>query len=321
MYSPQKPNAGEMETTGAAIDRRTLFLGLLVGIATATAFGLGGFFLIEDERGAMGSVLFLLLPFATGFATALVARRINLMIASLIIGLVLCTAVLLATDREGWVCLLMSLPLIIIGLGFGALLGLLFRRYILDRSSKPTMQSLLVLLVLPLFLIGANSIEKPSRQNPRAETFTSVLIVAAPREKVWNSIKTMDRVNAHKGFLMRIGLPVPVSCSLDKEEVGGTRTCNFESGFIKERITEWDPPRVMKLEVTDWDVPGRPWLDFKDASYELREENGKTIMIRTTTIASRLLPAWYWKGLEKIGVETEHEYLFESITNQVQGER
>ena len=129
----------------------------------------------------------------------------------------------------------------------------------------------------------------------------------------------MDRVNAHKGILMRIGLPVPVSCSIDKEEVGGTRTCYFESGYIEERITEWKPPHSMKLEITAWDVPGRPWLDFKDATYEIHEANGRAVMTRTTTIVSRLLPAWYWKKFEKIGVETEHEYLFEAVRNSLQG--
>ncbi|MGI8919859.1 MAG: hypothetical protein ACR2H6_14805 [Pyrinomonadaceae bacterium] len=318
MYSPQNPNDIESDLR---INQRNLLQGLVVGVLTATGFGLGGFYLISDETGAMGKVLFLLLPFATGFATALVARSRTLVIASLIIGLLLCTAVLLATGKEGWVCVLMSLPLITVGLGIGALVGVLVRRFVIGRSTKPPILSALILLALPLFLTGANSIERPSRRVPRIETITSVLVVAAPRERVWNSIKTMERVNGHKGFLMRIGLPVPVSCSIDKEEVGGIRTCYFESGFIEERITEWSPPRVMKLEVTNWDVPGRPWLDFKDASYEFREENGNTVMTRTTTIASRLMPAWYWKRFEKIGVETEHEYLFEAVSNQVLGER
>jgi hypothetical protein len=131
----------------------------------------------------------------------------------------------------------------------------------------------------------------------------------------------MDRVTAHKGFLMRIGLPVPISCSIDKEQVGGIRRCNFESGYIEELITEWDPPRSMKLQITAWDVPGRPWLDFKDASYEIHQENGHTLMTRTTTIVSRLLPEWYWRRFEGLGVRTEHEYLFEAVKKQVSGEK
>lgn len=306
------------------MNQRGLIRGLLIGSVTAIAFGLGGFYLVtdpDDTSESMGVVLFLLLPIVTGFATALVARGRTLILASLIIGLLICSAILIAMRLEGWVCLLMSSPLIASGLTMGAVVGALIRRTVIEKSARPTMLSLLLLVVLPLFLAGADSIEKPSRKNLRVETFTNVLVLAAPPEKVWNSIKTMDRVNAHKGFLMRIGLPVPVSCSIDKEEVGGTRTCFFESGFIQERITEWNPPRLMKLEVTSWDVPGRPWLDFKDASYQLHVENGNTVMTRTTTIASRLLPAWYWRAFERIGVETEHEYLFQAVKSRALGEK
>jgi uncharacterized protein YndB with AHSA1/START domain len=298
-----------------------LISGLVAGIGTALAFGMGGFALIHDRTGSMGNVLFLLLPVATGFATALIARGKNITVASLSVGLLLCTAILVATGMEGWVCVLMSAPLIAVGMAIGAVSGYLVRRYVIDKSRVPRVMSLLMLSVLPLFLMGADSMEKPSRRIPRAETFTSVLVLNAPPEKVWNAIKTMDRVNGHKGFLMRIGLPVPISCSIDKEAVGGLRTCYFESGYIQERITEWDPPRTMKLEITSWDVPGRPWLDFKDAGYEFHEANGQTTMTRTTTIISRLLPVWYWRRFERLGVETEHQYLFESVKKRVDGEK
>jgi hypothetical protein len=264
--------------------------------------------------------LFLLLPLVTGLAIGLVARRINILIASAAIGVILCTSVLLATGQEGWVCVIMSAPLILFGLSVGALAGWFIRTQI-DKSKQAKVLNLLVLFILPFFLMGANSLEEPLRQHPRHETFTSVLVIDSTPDKVWNSIKTMERVTAHKGFLMKIGLPVPVSCKVDKEEVGGTRTCYFEEGFIEERITEWKPPHSMKLVITAWDVPGRPWLDFVDASYEIHEENGRTVMTRTSTIASKLLPAWYWRRFEKIGVETEHKYLFEAVTNRIHSEK
>jgi hypothetical protein len=69
----------------------------------------------------------------------------------------------------------------------------------------------------------------------------------------------------------------------------------------------------MRMDIIDAQVPGRQWLGFQSASYTLREQNGKTLLIRETTIESRLLPAWYWRRLEQIGVETEHEYLFEYL--------
>ena len=288
-----------------------------VGLITAVVFGLGGFALIYDNTGSMGSVLFILLPIATGFATALVARGRNIAIASLFVGLVLCTVMLLLTRAEGFVCVLMSAPLIALGLTIGALLGVLFRIQVIARLRKPRAIVMLILLVLPVFLMGANSAERESRRALREETITDTLVIRESPEEFWNLIKTMDNVPGSKGFLMRIGLPVPVSCKTEGEAVGGKRTCYFEQGYIEERITEWNFPNSMKFEITASDVPGRPWLTFKDASYEIKRVGDKTVITRSTTIVTRLSPVWYWRPLEAIGVRTEHKYLFEAVEKKL----
>ena len=295
-----------------------MFRGILVGSLTAIAFGLGGFGLVHDFNGSMGWSLFFILPFITGFATAIVTEGKEVIFASLWIGAIACTAALIITRMEGWVCVLMSAPLVAFSLTVGALTGMLVRELLLSIGAKHLVL-LLTLGVLPFFLVAAKRIEEPSRRTPRAETITNTLITDAPRELVWNQLKTFDRIEGTKGLLMRIGLPVPVSCTMSGEGVGATRTCYFEQGHIAERVTEWNPPNSMKLEITEFDVPGRPWLSFQDASYELTTENGRTVVTRKTTIVSRLSPAWYWRPLEKIGVETEHEYLFEEIRRKIEG--
>jgi hypothetical protein len=301
------------------VDPKNLFLAVMVGVLTAIVFGLGGFFLLLDKTGSMGWVLFLLLPFATGFATALVSRRRTAIPASLLIGLIFCSAILLVMGAEGWVCVLMSAPLLAIGLTAGAFSGTLVRRYWIDKAKKSTVLTLLMLLVIPSFLMGANKAEQESRRTLRAETITDSLVLKQSPESVWNEIKSMDSVKGTKTLLMKIGLPVPVSCKTEGEGVGGKRTCYFESGYIEEKITEWNPPHTMKFEITASEVPGRPWLTFKDASYVIRRENDQTIVTRNTTIVSRLSPAWYWRRLEAFGVHTEHRYLFEAIENKLEG--
>lgn len=309
-------NIPEPEEPAPQTARRVGY-GILVGTATAVAVGLGGFMLIRDHTGAMGEVLFLLLPFATGFATAQVTRGKELLIASLVIGVIICTAVLVATRMEGWVCVLMSAPLVAVGLTVGAFIGCLVRLSKGYGKGYP----LVTLAVLPVFLIGANRVEEKSRRTLREETIATTFVTGAPRELVWNQLKTFDRIEGTKGLLMKIGLPVPVSCTMSGEGVGATRTCYFEAGRIEERVTEWNPPSTMKLEITAFDVPGRPWLSFKDASYELSSEDGRTIVTRKTTIVSRLSPVWYWRRMEQIGVETEHDYLFEEVKRKIEGAR
>src|SRR6266850_520813 len=98
------------------LDGKELLKSFSLGLATAVALGLGGFFLVYDRTGSMGWVLFLVLPVATGVAIAL-----------------------------------------------GALLGSLVRIQVLPRFRKPGIPMMLLLLVLPLFLMGANSAETESR--------------------------------------------------------------------------------------------------------------------------------------------------------------
>jgi hypothetical protein len=290
---------------------------IIVGTAVAVAFGVGGFFLVNDRSGSMGTVLFVLLPIATGFATALMTQGRKVALASLFCGAIICTGVLILTRMEGWVCLIMSTPLLAIGLAVGAVIGTVVRHTIEDVRGKSFM-SVLMLAALPILLMSANSAEEESRRTPRDETIANSLVVDAPREVVWEQLKTFDQIKGSKGILMTVGLPVPVSCTMSGEGVGATRTCYFEEGHIQERVTEWNPPSSMKLEITEFDVPGRPWLSFKDASYELTQDGSRTVITRKTTIVSRLSPAWYWRRMEKIGVETEHEYLFEEVKRKVQ---
>ena len=58
-------------------DGANLMFGLIAGVVTAIVFGIGGFSLVYSNEGYMGWTLFLLVPVATGFAIALVARNWN----------------------------------------------------------------------------------------------------------------------------------------------------------------------------------------------------------------------------------------------------
>src|SRR5262245_51421941 len=142
----QKTNDTALQKPGG-----NFVLGTLGGTATAVVFGVGGFFLLEDKYGAMGSVRLLLLPFMTGFATGLLSPDRRLMAASLAIGALICTAALMATGKEGRVCLLMSTPLIAFGLALGALFGVIVRRKLIDEAPRPSATTLMLLLVVPLF--------------------------------------------------------------------------------------------------------------------------------------------------------------------------
>jgi hypothetical protein len=120
---------------------------------------------------------------------------------------------------------------------------------------------------------------------------------------------------------MHIGLPIPQKCVLEGRSVGSKRICYFDQGSIEESVLEWDPPRRMRLAIDRTNMPGRHWLEFDGAEYDLTGDATGTTITRVTTVRSNLQPAWYWARFEKWGVESEHEYLFSDLTNRFQDSR
>lgn len=284
---------------------------IAVGSITAIAVGLFGFLLLHYNFATYGLVIFFAVPVASGFVARRMAGPGSSTFIALMISLVIGLGILIATGAEGWVCILMALPLIFLGLFIGFLLAA-------SREKVTPPSNTTVLLAIPLLLASAGWIEKSFAPQHRLESIPTSAVFPGSPEKLFDMLKDVETVDANRPFLMRIGLPIPVKCKLEKGAVGGTRTCYFDHGYIKEEVVEWNPPRLMKMRVVENHVPGRHWLGFKDAIYEFHgNADGTTTVTRTTSITTALYPAIYWRPLERIGVETEHRYIFEDLTRRL----
>jgi len=73
----------------------------------------------------------------------------------------------------------------------------------------------------------------------------------------------------------------------------------------------------MRLTIDRTNMPGRHWLGFEDARYELRSSGSSTLVTRTTTFTSRLAPVWYWRYFERLGIQAEHEYILVDLAERV----
>jgi hypothetical protein len=226
-------------------------------------------------------------------------------------------ALLIGLGREGVLCALLALPIVAAGLALGSLAGFLFRRYVLGRSRHPGASTLILLALAPAFIAGGRNVELPGLEKPRRETVTGSILAEAAPDKVWGNIVSIGHIDARKPLLMHLGLPVPVRCSLEGRGIGAQRTCYFENGSIQETVREWNPPYSMRLTIDRTNMPGRHWLGFEDARYELRPSGSGTLLMRTTTFTSRLAPVWYWRYFERLGIEAEHEYILSDLAERV----
>jgi len=293
------------------------WLGALVGVGAGVVYGMAGFFLLKIPNAQqMGAVFFFMLPFVVGATIAMVTPRAFL--SSLLLAatgsLLICLLSLVSMHAEGILCAVLAFPLIFVPLALGAVIGMFLRRLI--RPFEGARMNALVLLLGPLLLFGGHRFEEAHYPQPRVQTVTTTTHLAAPPEEVWRNIQSLSSLSGRKPFLMHIGLPIPQKCVLQGTSVGSKRICYFDQGSIEESVLEWDPPRKMRLAIDRTNMPGRHWLSFNGAEYDLAADATGTTITRTTIIRSTLRPAGYWAPFETWGVESEHEYLFGDLSQR-----
>ena len=258
-------------------------------------------------------MLFLIVPVAAGFSVALVARRPNRTVSAALLAILGSLACLIAFGREGVLCSLLALPIIVVGLGLGVGIGLLIRKIFVDRASHQATTMGFLLLIGPILIFAGARIERPTLEHPRTDVISNTVEVSDSPEHVWTNIQSIDSVQGSKPFLMSVGLPIPERCTMRGQGVGARRTCYFNTGYIEETVTAWNPPYSLGLSIDRTHMPGRHWLDFQRAEYRLELHGQSIALTRTTTVTSNLRPAWYWRGFEWLGVQSEHRYILRDV--------
>jgi hypothetical protein len=295
--------------------------GVLLGALTGLALGLGGFILAEiPKTHAMGGVVFLLVPFAAGVAITLVSHSLERISAAVLLATVGSLAILIAMKMETPVCALMAFPLLFVGLlggvGIGYGLGYLIRKLKARFEGGEATFTSIVLLAMPLLIFAGHRLELTNPIQARRQVVTSTIRIPAEPGQVWADLQSFDSLAGEKPLLMYIGLPIPTRCVMEGSGRGAKRTCYFDHGYIQETVIEWLPPNVMRLSIDRTNMPGRQWLGFEDAEYDLRREGSETVLTRSTTIVSYLYPAWYWGPFERWGVQSEHSYVFSDLARR-----
>lgn len=269
-------------------------------------------------------VLFILLPVVLGIAIGAMPNKKYLLWGAIGTTVIVLLA-LYIPGLSGLLCIVMTLPLIVPLIFFGYVLSHLVKRY--DRMKSTDRVSVLLLPLIPFLIAAPAEHLLKTDQEAIIEVRTEQVFPYTP-EQVYDAIKSVDTLDAEKPFLMHFDLPIPVKCVLEKEAVGGLRTCYFKGGklsnadfgggTIVEKITELERGKVLKMDVIDYNLIGRKWLGFKEAIYYFDAVEGKACKLtRITTYTSVLTPRWYWEPLEKLGIRQEHDYVFANLTKDL----
>jgi hypothetical protein len=219
----------------------------------------------------------------------------------------------------------MAMGLVVPFIFLGYVISHLVKRY---KKIKDTNKLSVLLLPLIPFLIAAPTEHFLKTDKEAVISVTTEQVFNYTPEQVYDAIKSVDTLDAEKPWLMLFDLPVPTKCVLEKEEVGGLRTCyfnkgnlsnaDFGGGTIVEKITELKRGKVLKMDVIDYNLIGRKWLGFKEAIYYFDKVGDHGCkMTRVTTYTSVLKPRWYWQPIEELGISQEHDYVFSNLTNDL----
>jgi hypothetical protein len=285
----------------------------LTVLLTLIYFGIG-FAFLHYGLADYGWIFFVLLPLSLGIAIGAMSVR-KWAFLGLAVGIIIFIILLLAGALEGVVCVVMTIPIIVPLV----LLGILINSYLTKKGViKSTKNLNMLLLPLIITLFGAPVEKYLSTDKTEIVEVRTERIYPFTTQQVYDAIKSVDTLDADKPFLMKLDLPIPTKCVLEKEEIGGLRTCYFSGGKITERITELEKAKVLRMDVIDYQLTGRKWLGFKEAIYYFDKVGEDSCRItRITTYTSVLKPRFYWQPLEELGIRQEHDYVLDNLNNDL----
>jgi hypothetical protein len=299
------------------------------GAAFVAAFlGLAWAALATTVLATYGLALFVVMPFAVGYVAALLHRATSVWRSAAVgaVATFLTGVQLLAVSGEGFVCVVMALPLAVPLAIAGAALGGSRRRGPSARSFGA------VALAVPA-LLGA---EAGAGREPVVRPVTTSIVVDAPPSAVWRHVVEFPPLPAPREAVFRAGIAYPTSATIEGRGVGAVRRCRFSTGDFVEPITVWDAPRRLAFTVSEQPPPMRersPWGEIHPphldgflvshrGEFRLRPlPGGRTLLEGTTWYSNRMWPERYWRAWSDGLIHAIHRRVLRHVAAQAQRER
>jgi len=254
---------------------------LIIGIVLGIAYGLFTR-LVFGQKATLATVTYLfIVPTILGFIPLIFADKEKLKSYRNIIFIPLLTVstfflTMFLIGLEDFLCLfILAAPFFILGT-----IGAFIYRLVQINRQKNKGKLLTIILIPFLFAPVEEYLKSPSAI---FEIESEVIISAAP-EMIWNNIvevRTIRENEYSSGFFNDIGIPRPISANVDRKEIGGQRTGNFEGGLkFFETITKYEPDKIISFDIRidpksvrpnvfDQHVLSGNYFTFVNATYEL----------------------------------------------------
>jgi hypothetical protein len=253
--------------------------------------------------------LFVGVPYFIGFFTTVVLRfwsrvefRVCYRAAAVAAGVFALAG--LVFGFEGLICMLLALPLALPLVVLGAWMGYaaLHRADFVD----PTHTGVFLILAL------AGALWAEGRQRWVAPIFTvsDSVTISVPSDAVWSSLIGMGPLGQPKDLLFRMGVACPQRVDIYGTGEGAMRVCTLSTGQLHERITAWEPGRLLRWDSISTPPPLKELNPFVDTDpphlhgfyrsvggqFELQSLGPeRTQVTRSSSYQHQVFPAAYWR--------------------------
>ncbi len=270
------------------------------------------------RSGTYGWTLFIVLPVIAGAlgtwsfrpATAGRALRIGATIGTVGCGL------FLLLGAEGYICVLMALPVVLPLTAAGSLLA--YWGGASPEGKRPVGMALLVPVSMLVDL----------KAKPPVYSVTTSIVVSAAPERVWKHVVAFPEITDEADWVLRTGLAYPIRTRIEGSGVGVPRTCDLSTGTVQERVVVWNEPRLLRFVVTATPPAMREmglygpihprhlngYYISKEGQFELSPlPGGRTLVVGTSWYQHGLWPAAYWRWWSDAVVHHIHRRVLDHI--------
>jgi hypothetical protein len=285
----------------------------LPGLLLATAGGLVAL-LLASYWASFGYGLVLAVPFAIGCALGYgvrVGKLTAALMATVLLGSL--TAGGVAFGASGLLCAAILTALLFGPIVIGTLLGSVLR-WRLKRtkfSQGPYLPALL--FVLPISLMAVERGVGPAGD---IEVVRTTRVLDAPASVVWDSIHFYEEVTHRPPWLAGLGLPRPLGTRGEANEVGDVKTCLYDKGHLRKRVTRLEPPSLLIFEVIEQVGIEDHSVRLIDGSFELAPlgpHAERTELTLTTRYAPLLAARPFWRPFEHHLTRALHDHVLTGI--------
>jgi uncharacterized protein YndB with AHSA1/START domain len=286
-------------------------------------------------QGSYGASFFAAPLFVGAIVGALSLRR-PFRNAWIVLGASLLLAVV--TLREGVVCVLYSLPLLIPELMIGTACAWTVRRWRRAERYRNFMAGLALLIGLG-WQIAEGRLDDPAHHP--VHVAESSLEIPAPPEQVFAALTRPIEVAARWPWFLRVGLPMPRRMEIAGAGPRGRLRLDFSQGTAHGHVTAWQPGRALAFTVDRYEIHDLPfhitrlgrgphwglrtervddWLTLLELRYSLTPTATGTLLTRQTTWRRHLAPGFYFGWLQQQVIGRGQRRLLELIRDRVPSE-